>query len=128
MCIRDSGGVDRYLDREINIADIAASAIIANHVHHHPFSVLLWHHGRGLGLHRRRDFDFVAVPGFNSNFAGDVLKYEADFLAGWKTLGNLTLSVHTGGTDCQRGQNYQSREKVSGRETGSREQKSIKHL
>ena len=73
-----NGRIDRHLEFEIHIADIAASAIVGHHVNDQRVAGLP---RRDIGLGRFEgggELDLVAIPRLDRDGAGDIFQFDAD--------------------------------------------------
>ena len=82
------------LDFEVDIADVAAAAIVAHHINHQTIVDLARLDVSVLRFDRGGKTNLILVPRLDDDRAGDVTQFDANVLAAGIAFGYLLLSVY----------------------------------
>src|SRR5882672_5532306 len=80
-CFQIHGGIDRNLECEIHVADIAASAIVGPDVNNQGIAGLPRRKISLRRFKRSRKLDLVAVPGLDRDSAGNILQLDTNIFS-----------------------------------------------
>src|SRR6266542_2889654 len=92
-CFQINRGIDRYLEVEINVADIAASAIVPPDIDNQGVAGLPRQEVSLRGFKRSGKFDLVAVPRLNCDGSGNIFQLDANIFSGRISFRQTLLSI-----------------------------------